>query len=80
MRGRYNFMISIAFTACASAPPIEAMQTDPRCHVWARGGLGHVGARVEQGRTTVFTSMGEQEGAYFTSATEIEMRGQHFGT
>lgn len=66
--------------ACASAPPIEAMQTDSRCHVWARGFMGHAAARVDQGQATMYTALGEQEGAHFTSATEIELNGRAIGT
>jgi hypothetical protein len=66
----------VALAGCAHSPPIAEMQNDPRCHVWARGGLGNLASVVENGQASLYgLGGGVKKGPRFSSDTDIEWPG-----
>ena len=73
--GALLVVVGLSGPACSSAPSIEAMRTDPRCHAWATGGLGHAGVVVVGDRSQIYGTMGKVEGAYYLDPSSIVYSG-----
>jgi hypothetical protein len=69
------FACCVSGLGCSTAPSIRDMQSDPKCHAWARGPLGHAGVMVTGDRSQIYGTFGKAAGAYYVDPTTIEFSG-----
>jgi hypothetical protein len=61
--------------ACSTVPSVEVMRTDPRCHAWTQGALGHAGVEVIGDRSHIYGTIGKVEGAFYLDPERIAYDG-----